>query len=654
MSQEQAAFEPDGTSSKCRDDAEFRRVRENNLARLETDGWLDRTLNLSIPDIFATAVQPDGKILIGGQFTHVLGVLRTCIARLNPDCTLDTAFAPNASRGIAPAVHAIVVQPNGTILLGGAFSGVGGQNRQNFARVDATTGAADSFNPDADETVYAIAVQPDGKILVGGQFKTVGGMIRSHVARLDPVTGAADGFNPNADGTVETVALQPDGKVLAGGVFTAIGGQTRNRIARLNATTGLADSFNPNADFPVRALAVQPDGKVLAGGLFTSIGGQTRPKIARLDPGTGLADSFAPSPNANSVVSTIAIQADGKILLGGLFSTLAPNGGGPITRNNIARLHPEGTLDIGFDANANTHVASIALQTDGKVLTAGGFTTIGSQPRSGFARLSNDSAQQNVAVSQTAVTWTRGSSSPQFMRVTFESSTDSVNYTPLGNGTTVGSNWTLSGLSLPAGQNIYIRARGYYRSGYSNGSESMAESIRNAFLTTLQLAAAVSRKTHGAAGAFDVPLPLTGEPGVECRSSGGAHTMIFTFNNNVVSGHATVTLGTGGVSGSPTFSANAMTVNLSGIADVQKLTVTLSGVTDSSAQVLPDTGVSVNMLVADINASKAVNASDIGAVKAQSGQSVTASNFRTDVAVSGSITASDIGLVKSRSGQSVP
>ena len=123
------------------------------------------------------------------------------------------------------------------------------------------------------------------------------------------------------------------------------------------------------------------------------------------------------------------------------------------------------------------------MQADGKILAGGNFTSIGGQTRSLFARLTNDTAAlQNLAVTQTTITWTRGGSSPQFTRVTFEYSTDNVNYTPLGNGTAAGSNWTLTGLNLPTGQNIYIRARGYYRSGYQNGSESITESVRNAFL----------------------------------------------------------------------------------------------------------------------------------------------------------------------------
>jgi len=171
---------------------------------------------------------------------------------------------------------------------------------------------------------------------------------------------------------------------------------------------------------------------------------------------------------------------------------------------------------------------------------------------------------------------------------------------------------------------------------------------------TFLITGAVSRKTHGAAGTFDVALPLVGEPGVECRSSGGAHTLVLTFNNTVVSGNASVTAGTGTVAGSPTFSGNTMTVNLTGVADVQKITVTLTGVTNNTAQVLPNTPVSMNMLIGDTGGNKTVSASDVAQTKAQSGVAVTGANFREDVAVNGSIGAADIALVKSSSGHSVP
>jgi hypothetical protein len=96
--------------------------------------------------------------------------------------------------------------------------------------------------------VESIAVQEDGKILVGGSFTTIGGQMRNRIARLDATTGFADSFDPDPNGSVYTISPQADGKILVSGGFTSIGGQARHGIARLDAATGLADSFDPNAD----------------------------------------------------------------------------------------------------------------------------------------------------------------------------------------------------------------------------------------------------------------------------------------------------------------------------------------------------------------------------------------------------------------------
>ena len=172
-------------------------------------------------------------------------------------------------------------------------------------------------------------------------------------------------------------------------------------------------------------------------------------------------------------------------------------------------------------------------------------------------------------------------------------------------------------------------------------------------VSELSLTAAVSRKTHGAAGTFDINL-LNANFGPECRSSGGSHSLVFTFSDNVVSGNASLTSGTGSILGSPSFNANTMTVNLTGVTDVQKITITLSNVTNSFAQVLPNTAVSMNMLIGDTSGNKTVNASDVAQTKLQSGQALTAANFREDINANGSINASDVSLVKSKSGNAIP
>jgi subtilisin-like proprotein convertase family protein len=170
----------------------------------------------------------------------------------------------------------------------------------------------------------------------------------------------------------------------------------------------------------------------------------------------------------------------------------------------------------------------------------------------------------------------------------------------------------------------------------------------------LNLVSAVSRKTHTGVGDFDIPLPLSGSPGVECRTGASGHKLVFTFTNNMASGTAAVTAGVGAISGSPTFSGNTMTVNLTGVVNAQTLTVTLQGLTDAFAQGLPDTSINVNFLLGDTTGNNIVNASDISQVKTQVGVPVNASNFREDVTASGAINASDVTQVKINSGNIVP
>jgi len=168
------------------------------------------------------------------------------------------------------------------------------------------------------------------------------------------------------------------------------------------------------------------------------------------------------------------------------------------------------------------------------------------------------------------------------------------------------------------------------------------------------LVTGVSRKVHGAAGTFDIPLTFSGSPAVECRNTAGNHTLVFTFNNTLASGTAAVTGGTGTISGTPVISGATMTVNLTGVADVQRLTVTLQSVTDTTAQVMPDTPVSVNFLAGDTNGNKTVNAADVAQTKSQLGQTVTGSNFRNDLNANGSINSGDTAIIKSDLGHSVP
>jgi hypothetical protein len=212
-----------------------------------------------------------------------------------------------------------------------------------------------------------------------------------------------------------------------------------------------------------------------------------------------------------------------------------------------------------------------------------------------------------------------------------------------------GTTWTRSFLPADFLNNVFAAPSGnIWTSGFDGTVLFKAGSS-----STLQLVSAVSRKSHKAAGTFDINLPLTGTAGVECRDGGGSYSFVFNFTTNVVSGSASVTSGTG-TAGTPTFTGTTMTVPLTGVVDVQTLTVTLTGVTDSSSQVLPATSVSANMLIGDVNADKTVNTTDVTLAKGQIGMAVTSSNFRDDVNVSGSITSADARKVKGAQGHILP
>ena len=164
---------------------------------------------------------------------------------------------------------------------------------------------------------------------------------------------------------------------------------------------------------------------------------------------------------------------------------------------------------------------------------------------------------------------------------------------------------------------------------------------------------AVSRKTHGAAGVFDIILPLTGTPGIECRTSAvaGDQQIVVTFAVPIQVGAIVVVSGTFG-GGSSSVSGQVVTVNLTGVANAQTLMLEFQNVTDgvnTSTFRVP-----VSYLLGDTGGNGTVIASDIGQTKAQSGQAATGSNFRMDVNVNGTINAADIGLVKSKSGTSLP
>jgi uncharacterized delta-60 repeat protein len=389
------ALQPDGKVLIGGRFTAYNGTPRNNIARLNADGSLDATFNPGAgadDDVETLALQPDGKVLIGGRFfTNYNGTPRNRIARINYDGSLDSTFNPGT--GVSGRVYFLALQPDGKVLIGGRFIAYNGTPRNHIARLNADGSLDVSFNPGAgaNDDVETLALQPDGKILIGGRVTNYNGTPRNRIARINYDGSLDSSFNPGtgASNSVYSFALQPDGKVLTGGDFTSFDGTPRNRIARLNADGSLDATFNPvpGANGTVQSLALQPDGKVLVGGAFTSYNGTPRKNIARLNADGSLDASFNPGIGADNRVISFSLQPDGKVLIGGSFTNY--NG---TPRPGIARLNADGSLDATFNLRAtnNGSVESLALQPDGKVLIGGSYFIWGGTTSNRFERLNAD------------------------------------------------------------------------------------------------------------------------------------------------------------------------------------------------------------------------------------------------------------------------
>ena len=268
-----------------------------------------------------------------------------------------------------------------------------------FAQTQAVDGELDtSFNPNADDTVSTITVQGDGKILLGGNFTSIGGVERSNLVRLTTKGLVDESFaNVELNGSVLAILVQADGGILLSGSFTLVNQVERNRIARLDADGNLDTEFDPDvtgvgAGGSVGTLALQTDGRILIGGSFTAVGSGdslvARSNLARLESSGALDTSFDPSPDR--VINSIVVRDDDRILVGGDFHNIDST-----EHANVALLNVDGSLNpavadpmIRFLADFNVgFVRLLATQASGEIVVVGIFDRVGGVASSGVARL---------------------------------------------------------------------------------------------------------------------------------------------------------------------------------------------------------------------------------------------------------------------------
>jgi uncharacterized delta-60 repeat protein len=277
----------------------------NNVVRLQATGARDSSFGGEGAGPFgyhisAVAVRPsDGKIFLGGYFSTYDGAARGNIAWANTDGSADSTFVGlTGATEYGPQIFALASQSDDKIIAGGLFSSFNGTSHYNLVRLnaDGTSDASFNANVSTERSVRAVLVQPDGKILIAGNFVAVNGVARGRVARLNSDGTLDSTFDPGsgADFTIFALAQDSDGNVYVGGAFTTFNGVSRGGIAKLSASGALDPTFDSSGgdvNQQVFAMAT-PDGAggIVIGGTFASFNGTTARRIARSRPAISVPD----------------------------------------------------------------------------------------------------------------------------------------------------------------------------------------------------------------------------------------------------------------------------------------------------------------------------------------------------------------------------
>jgi uncharacterized delta-60 repeat protein len=378
------------------------------IMRINADGDIDPSFtslsqNINAP-VYAINLRSDGKMWIGGNGMQIgtsMGTVVTGVALLAGNGAVDGSFSIQATSG---AVYSILPLSNGKLLIGGAITSYNSTAIFGIARINGDASLDATFNMGYNNSsfttsIYSIQQNTDGSIVYSGGFDNLTTASNNSVEKLTSAQVLDASFNSitGAKGTVTTLVRQTDGKIIIGGKFSAYNGTVRNGIARLTADGEIDNSYNPGtgAVGGINSIAVQSDNKIIAVGAFAAFNGTATGRIARTDV-TGAFDAAFTTNNgtgANGAINAVALQADGKIIIGGSFTFFNGN-----AANYLARLNTNGTFDNTFNIGSGGfgQVRTIEIQADGKILVGGDFQFFNSSTIGRIARLNDDGTIDNT------------------------------------------------------------------------------------------------------------------------------------------------------------------------------------------------------------------------------------------------------------------
>jgi uncharacterized delta-60 repeat protein len=367
------------------------------IAKIDSTGSLDSTFNIGTGFDgvgYEIKQQPDGKYIVGGVATVYSGSSAQRLIRINHDGTRDATLNVGTTNGL---VYAIACQSDNSNVIGGGFTTYSGSSINRIVKITPSGTIDNTFNIGfgINGAVNDMITQTDGKIIVGGNF-TQYSSSNNFNTRTDLSgsynAGPGSTFNTGTGFTalVNTYATQSDGKIIAAGNFTNYSGSAVNRITRIN-TDGTRDlSFNVGTGVGsvINKIIIQPDGKIIATGNFTLYSGSASSGIVRINTNGTRDTTFNVG---GGLVSTngidVLLQSDGKIIIAGGFTQYSGS-----TANRITRLNTDGTIDSTFNTGTafGSNVNSISIQPDGKIIASGNFTTYSGSAINYITRLNTD------------------------------------------------------------------------------------------------------------------------------------------------------------------------------------------------------------------------------------------------------------------------
>ncbi len=339
-------------------------------------------------DLFAVVRQPDGRLLVGGRFTEISGVRAGGVARLSATGVPEATFAANAAANAGGTVYALALQPDGKVLVGGDFTRLGGAARPALARLNpdgtADTGFAPPIEPLRFSTatyppqVTALARQANGDVLLGGSFRFQPGTATVYsLARVQGSTGQPDaGFALQTGLTVNALLAGPGDSALVAANWP------QAPVQRLLPTGQPDPAFGAAAGGAGSALARDAANNIYLG-LDNGAGGAG---LRRLRPDGRTDPAFAVSfTGRQTYVSALAVQPNGRLLVGGTLPDA------PGVYYGTTRLMPDGSRDASYVPflGPEAGVGALLVQPDGAIVAAGSFRNVAGLPIETLTRLTD-------------------------------------------------------------------------------------------------------------------------------------------------------------------------------------------------------------------------------------------------------------------------